>query len=312
MLAPPATFFPADLTGVPVVVTGDADGDLNALVNVCRHRGAVVCEAPGERSTLQCPYHAWTYDLAGNLINAPRSDREPNFDPGSHALTPLPIGTWGPFIFVAATSSVPPLAETLAELPDLVARAGIDVEALQFWDRSESQLEANWKVVVENFLECYHCRVAHPGFNKVVATGADDYGLATARTFSTQYGPVRDDWSGRFDPRGPVERSQFHRLFPNVAINILPGFANLSIGPISPRGPGRTHRFLDYFFGSDVTDEWIKDMVEFDNQVGSEDVALVESVQRGMEAGTHDGGTLFLDSEELIAHFQAWVGERLS
>ena len=97
----------------------------------------------------------------------------------------------------------------------------------------------------------------------------------------------------------------------NTAINIMPGHPNLSIGPVVPTGPGTTHRFLDYFVGPDVDAAWIEDFRAFDDQVGREDLALVESVQRGMDAGIHDHGTLFLDSEQLIAHFASYVRSAL-
>ena len=110
-----------------------------------------------------------------------------------------------------------------------------------------------------------------------------------------------------FDPRGPITRGQFHLLFPNTAINIMPGHPNISIGPITPTAPGTTHRFLDYFFGEDVSPEWIDDMLAFDARVGAEDLVLVQSVQRGMEAAPGRHGTLFIDSEKLIVHFNDYV-----
>ena len=121
---------------------------------------------------------------------------------------------------------------------------------LRFLERSTSEVEANWKVCCENYLECYHCQVAHPGFSKVVDVSVDAYLLEQSPTFSTQYGPVREAWRGEFDPRGPVARGQFHFLWPNVTINIMPGQPNLSIGPVVPAGPERTSRFLDYFVGA--------------------------------------------------------------
>ena len=137
----------------------------------------------------------------------------------------------------------------------------------------------------ENYLECYHCQVAHPGFSKVVDVSVDAYVLEQSRTFSTQYGPVRESVAGRLRPAGPIERGQFHFLWPNLTINIMPGHPNLSIGPIVPTGPERTPRFLDYFVGPDVDQAWIDDMLEFDAQVGAEDTVLVERVQKGLRGG---------------------------
>ncbi len=305
-----AAALPIDVNGVPVVVTRDSADTFHALVNVCRHRGSIVCPSAAAGETLQCPYHAWTYDLDGSLRNAPRSDREPDFDPSTHALSPIGLGRWGPFLFVAVEPDAS-FEEWIGDVPERVAEV-VDVDALRFWRRTESDYRGNWKVCVENFLECYHCRVAHPAFSRVIDTGPDDYRLITSPTGSTQYGPVRPGWTGTFDPSGPVGRGQFHVIHPATAINIMPGRQNLSIGPVIPTSPGTTHRFLDYFFGPDADDGWIESMLAFDDQVGAEDLPLVESVHRGMEAATHDHGTLFLDSERLVAHFGEWIRTRIA
>ena len=131
-----------------------------------------------------------------------------------------------------------PLAETLGDLPALVAAAGVDVNSLRFRERAiGAEYAANWKVCSENFLECYHCQVAHPGFSKVVDVSADAYVLEEGGMYSTQYGPVRETWKGDFDPRGPVERGRFHFLWPNLTLNITLGPPNVSIGSIVPTGP---------------------------------------------------------------------------
>jgi hypothetical protein len=139
----------------------------------------------------------------------------------------------------------------------------------------------------------------------------DAYLLEQSPTFSTQYGPVREAWKGDFDPRGPVERGQFHFLWPNITINIMPGRPNLSIGPVVPLAAERTGRFLDYFVGRGVDDAWIADLLEFDDQVGAEDTVLVERVQKGVRGGVGLHGRLLLESEHLIAHFQAQVVDAL-
>ncbi|HSO02158.1 MAG TPA: aromatic ring-hydroxylating dioxygenase subunit alpha [Gaiellaceae bacterium] len=311
-VAEPGAFFTCDLGGVPVVVVRGKDGELRAFFNICRHRGSLVCEGEGRRETLQCPYHAWTYDLDGSLRAAPRSDREPGFDKDGLGLVPISVGAWGPFVFVNPDGDAAPLEDTLGDLPALVAGAGLDVDALRFLKRSTSEYEANWKVCSENFLECYHCQVAHPGFSKVVDVSVDAYVLEASPTFSTQYGPVRESWRGDFDPRGPIARGQFHFLWPNVTINLMPGHPNLSIGPIVPAGPERTTRFLDYFVGPDVEQAWIDDMLEFDDQVGREDTVLVERVQKGLRGGGIEHGQLLPESEQLIAHFQGLLLDALA
>ena len=297
MVSETGDFFAAQAGRVPVVVVRAEDGETRAFVNVCRHRGSTVVEGAGNRKTLQCPYHAWTYGLDGRLRAAPRAD----FDLGGVELEPVRLDRWGPFLFVNVDAEAEPLATWLGPVPAQVAELGLDVEGLRFHHRSEWSVAANWKVVAENFLECYHCAVAHPGFSKVVDVSADAYRLEVGRLHSTQIGPARDG----------ARRSQFHFVWPNTGVNVFPGEPNLSIGPLLPAAPGRTDRFLDYFFGPAVDEAWIGELLELDDEVGREDTALVERVQVGVGSGALSEGRLLGEAEKLVAHFQALVRDAL-
>jgi choline monooxygenase len=299
-IAEPKSFLTCQAGDLPVVVVCDEDSDLRAFVNVCRHRGSIVMDGHGRRATLQCSYHAWTYGLDGTLKAAPRADREPDFDPSGLSLLPVSVETWGPFVFVHPDAAAPALADTLGRLPELVP----DLETLRFHHRSEYELAANWKIACENFLECYHCPVAHPGFSAVVDVDPDAYVLEANGTFWSQYARLRDDEAA---PGG-----QFHLLFPNVKLNVYPGPLNLSIGPVLPAGPERAIGYLDYFFPADADEAWIEELVAFDDQVGREDTKLVESVQRGVRSGAIDHGRLLPESEQLVALFQRRVAEVLA
>jgi choline monooxygenase len=301
-----AGYFASRVGDIPVVITRDRDAVVRAFLNVCRHRGSVVAAGQAERGTLQCPYHAWTYGLDGSLLAAPRADREGELDMAELSLRQVHVDTWGPFVFANPDLDASPLVETLGPLPGLVAEAGVDVEALEFRHRDESAVDANWKLVCENFLECYHCAVAHPGFSAVVDVSPDSYRLEAGESFSSQFGPLRENGHG-FASDGEISRSQFHFIWPNTAINIFPGRTNLSIGPFLPAGPKRTERFLDYFFGPGVDDGWVDELLAFDAQVGREDRALVENVQRGVGVGMIEGGRLLPESEQLIVDFQQRV-----
>ena len=301
----------AQAGAIPVLVTRDEAGELHGLLNVCRHRGSIVVDEPGNRKSLQCPYHAWTYGLDGALRAAPRAEREGGIDLAALSLVRLALGRWGPFLFVNPEPGASPLAELLGELPELVASAGIDVDRLRFHHRGAAELAANWKLVCENFLECYHCPVAHPGFSALVDVSPEAYGLEQGRWHSSQLGSVRQNGRG-LDVDGNVEHGQFHFLWPNLVLNIYPGRANLSLGPIAPLAPERTGRFLDYFFGEEVEQRWIDELLAFDEQVGREDAALVERAQRGVRAGVVEHGALLPQSERLIVHFQALMAEALA
>jgi choline monooxygenase len=300
-VADPGSFLATDAGGVPILVTRDRAGELRAFLNVCRHRGAVLTDGCGRRGTIQCHYHAWTYDLDGSLRNAPRSDREAGFEKEEWSLLPASVDTWGPFLFVNPDPDAVPLAEHLGELPGILAR-DLDLDGVVFHSRVEFGSNANWKVVVENFLECYHCPTAHPGFSEEVDVHPDRYLLEAHPTFSAQFATAKRTG----------ERGQFHLLYPNTGINVFPGPPNLSIGPVVPAGPNRTERYLDYFFAPDVDEEWRREFFAFDDQVGREDTVLVESVHRGMASGVLEHGRLLLNSEPLLAAFQSWVADRLA
>ena len=115
-VAEPGSFLATDAGGIPILVTRDGDGALRAFLNVCRHRGAVLTEGCGTRTTIQCHYHAWTYGLDGSLRGAPRSDREPSFDATELSLVPASVDTWGPFLFVNPDPDAVPLADHLVRL----------------------------------------------------------------------------------------------------------------------------------------------------------------------------------------------------
>ena len=158
----PGSMFPTQVGGLPVVVVLDSGGELRAFLNVCRHRGTVLVNEPQTRGTIQCPYHAWTYGLDGTLRGAPRSKEEPDFDAACLGLVPVQAGTWGPFVFVNPDMEAPPLDAALGNLPEVVAENGLDVDSLRFHHRVGYEIQANWKIAIENYLECYHCQLNHP------------------------------------------------------------------------------------------------------------------------------------------------------
>jgi nitrite reductase/ring-hydroxylating ferredoxin subunit len=295
-------FFTARAGRIPIVVARGEDDETRAFLNVCRHRGSTVAEGNGNRLTLQCPYHAWTYSLDGTLRAAPRAD----FDLAELPLVQVRLENWGPFLFVNADNAAEPLLEMLGELPAQVAELGLDVDTMRFHHRAEWSVDANWKIVSENFLECYHCSVAHPGFTALVDVSPDAYRLEEQRWFSSQFGPVREVSDD------PIARSQFHFVWPNTGINVFPGQPNLSIGPILPAAPGRTDRVLDYFFAPETDAAWIAELLELDDQIGREDAALVVRVQDGVGSRALDEGRLLGKSERLVAHFQELVREFLA
>ncbi len=180
--------------------------------------------------------------------------------------------------------------------------ATIDIDAIEFHSRVEFGANANWKIVVENFLECYHCPTAHPSFSEEVDVHPDRYLLEAHPTFAAQFAEAKQTG----------ERGQFHLLFPNTGLNVFPGPANLSIGPIAPAGPGRTERYLDYFFAPGLGCGVAR---ASSSRSTTRSAARTRcSSSRCIAAwppGWSSQGRLLLNAEPLLAAFQRWVGTQL-
>ena len=129
----------------------------------------------------------------GALRSAPRAEREEAFDSAALSLVPVSVDAWGPFVFVNPDPSAAPLVESLGALPRLLGEGGIDLDGLRFHSRAKSdEYAANWKICAENFLECYHCAVAHPSLAKTLDVSEDAYVLEHDGALASQFGPPRD------------------------------------------------------------------------------------------------------------------------
>jgi phenylpropionate dioxygenase-like ring-hydroxylating dioxygenase large terminal subunit len=302
------SYFTSSVGDIPIILVRAPDGP-QGLVNVCRHRRHEVVEGAGHRQTLQCPYHAWTYELDGRLRTAPRSEREVDFCKDDYPLLPVQVATWGPWIFANPDKTAAPFVEVLGELPRIIAECGIDLAGLRVRGRTEWSRDVNWKIMLENFLECYHCPVQHPSFSAIIDVRPDTYALEEHAWFSSQRGSVRERTSVEpqaraYDAEGEVHQAQYHFLWPNLTLSINPGQPNLSLDVWIPSAPGRTQGFSEHYFGPDVSDAWADEMIAFNAQVGDEDDRLTSSVQRGIRCGVPDQGRFLPASEHLCIHFQ--------
>ena len=233
-----ARFFTAACGDVPVLVVRDRDGELRGFVNVCRHRGAVLLEGCGTRQTIQCHYHAWTYELDGSLRAAPRSEREADFDPTSLSLVPVAVDTWGPFVFVNPDAGAAPLARHARRRCRSCSRA------TSTWTRSSSTRARTRRSPRTGRSSSRTSSSATTARPRTPASARSSTSIPTA----TRSSRIRPSPRSSARPRAGGESGQFHLIWPNTAINVFPGPPNLSIGPIAPDGPERTTRFLDYFF----------------------------------------------------------------
>ncbi len=308
-VASPGDFFTCRLGEVPVVVVRDVEGQLRAFVNVCRHRGSeLVLDTSGNRKTLQCHYHAWTYNLDGSLRAAPGTKDEPGFCKEEFSLFPLPLETWGPFIFVNPDRQATPLAQMLGRLPQMVEATGLPLHAIRKRVRRTYEIAANWKVVVDNYLECYHCPIAHPAFSQLIEL--DQYQVREYEYFSTQGGPVKASASSQdnlYDTSDGVRAGFYAFLWPNFTLNIYPGPGNVSLNLFVPVDVNRTLAIYEYCFVDAVGQEEEQAFIKFIDQVQEEDIVLCESVQRGLRSGYFDQGRLILTRENGLRHFQKLV-----
>ena len=156
-----------------LLLTRDRDGELHVFANACRHRGheLLPCDGATTRGVIQCPYHAWSYELDGRLRLAPRFEAT-NFEASTIALLPMRHEVWGGWLFVNVSGDAPALAEHLGALPEQLANW--ECERLVVGATHSYELAANWKIAVENYNECYHCPLIHPELARVSPPDSGD------------------------------------------------------------------------------------------------------------------------------------------
>jgi nitrite reductase/ring-hydroxylating ferredoxin subunit len=165
---------PCEIGGVPIVLVRNEDGLIRGYENICRHRAYPVVQDAGNRRTLQCHYHGWTYDLAGSLRSAPRANGPLGFDVADLRLPRVQVHAWGPMVWVNPTLDAPSFGEWTAgadgaeSLKDRLVRQGCDVDLYVPVTERVWNIPANWKVFQDNTIECYHCPTTHPEFSRAI------------------------------------------------------------------------------------------------------------------------------------------------
>lgn len=192
-LRTPGSYVADEIAGMPIVAIRDQDDELQAFYNVCKHRAHHLLEGEGTTQNIVCPYHAWSYDLTGQLTSARHTKDLVDFDIGSVCLDSVQIEEFGGFIYVNLDPTAAPLAEQSGDLGAEIAHWAPDVAELTHAHRLTYDINSNWKNVVDNFLECYHCHVAHKDFVSLV--DMDTYKVTTHGIYSShmaEAGPVRE------------------------------------------------------------------------------------------------------------------------
>ena len=182
-IAKAGDYFVQEVAGESLIIARDQKGEVRAFYNVCRHRGTRLCEEKvGHSSTIQCPYHAWTYALDGRLVGAPHMDGTavPGFDKADYSLHAVSLALWEGFIFVNLAIEPAPLEKWFAPLAGKFSHWNLP--KLRSAKRIEYDVRANWKLIFENYSECYHCPGVHPMLSKVSPYDSAENDLTKGRS----------------------------------------------------------------------------------------------------------------------------------
>ncbi|HEV7922688.1 MAG TPA: SRPBCC family protein [Thermoanaerobaculia bacterium] len=298
----PGQFFTATVAEEPLLIVRGQDGELRALSNVCRHRAGPVAKGEGKRPVLQCGYHGWTYSLDGRLLGTPEFDGVQCFDRAAFALPKFRVEVWNDLVFVNLDALGPSLRDWLGEIiPDMERhdRTGFRLAARKEW-----QLDCNWKVYVDNYLEGYHIPIVHPGLFREL--DYPRYRTETKRFHSLQHAPVKR--ADRIRLMEGADDVRYFWVFPNLMLNVYPD--NFSTNLILPLGPHRTLTLFEWYFREPETSP-VAETVSFSDEIQREDIEICEAVQCGLQSQTYDRGRYSPARENGVHHFHCLYQEFL-
>jgi Rieske 2Fe-2S family protein len=331
-LAGAGAFRVLDVAGESILLVRNRDGRLRAFYNVCRHRGSRLCRpvtagAPAHAplggglaaGRITCPYHQWTYDLDGRLIAAPWLSGEPGFDKAHFSLYPVGVECWGGFIFVNLTpASAAPLAQQLGPIPARIAR--YDMAELRIGYSIGYEVAANWKIVCENYNECYHCGGVHPELCAIVPAFRERGGAnldwergiphrAGAYTFTASGTTRRRAFPGLSEEERVRHKGEL--VYPNLFLSLACDHAAVFI--LEPRAATHTAITCHFLFESceiGKRDFDHRDASEFWDLVNRQDWAICEAVQQGISTRVHERG-YYAPMEDFSLDIRRYVLERI-
>ncbi|WP_230486724.1 aromatic ring-hydroxylating oxygenase subunit alpha [Nocardioides anomalus] len=313
-LATPKRMVAVDVAGESLVVTSDEAGALHAAYNVCRHRGAQLC-APGsparDAGAIRCPYHSWTYALDGSLLKSPHADVP---DPAAFALHAVGVEVWAGFVFLhLAPSSARALTEQVAHPAEALANYGIG--ELVTGRVLRYDVAANYKVLLENYNECYHCGPVHPELSRLVpsfAGGGSDLDWENgiphregAWTFTTSGTTTRAPLPGLDEHERTRHKGDL--AYPNLMLSASADHVAAFV--LHPRAADRTEVVCSLLFAREaVADPAFdpSDAAELWDLVNRQDWAICESVQRGMSSRAYTHGW-FAPMEDDSLDIRRWL-----
>ena len=316
------SYFTVTLAGQPLIILRDRAGTLRAFFNVCPHRGAPLALESGQCHKLTCLYHAWTFDLEGNLRGAPEMDAAAGFELADHRLQSVKVDTWGSFIFVNLDPDSQPLEAQLSDLPQKFERyrlnEWIELHRADYW------VDANWKLFYENTTESYHEPNVHqsvPKFYTGIRSEAKDY-------YYSQFTPhtgLDQEALSELMSNLPLEESVSQGLseselnsisvlclFPNFSWVLGAGFGTTYL--IDPQGPARTHVQISWIAPAEVAKslETVEPLVQSFETILQEDLNLLPHIQKGVMSSGYRQGRLSPMREMGIHLFQQRVMQYLT
>ncbi|WHM39770.1 aromatic ring-hydroxylating dioxygenase subunit alpha [Streptomyces sp. BPTC-684] len=306
-----------------VLVVRTREGALRAFLNVCRHRGARVCaeESGTVRRTLQCPYHAWTYDLEGRLVAAPNLARMPDVDREERGLLRVALREWLGYAWVCLAEEPPSFEDTVVgaateRLGDPAAVERYRAAELALGRRISYDVGANWKLIVENFMECYHCATIHPELTHVLpefAKGfAAQYYVGHGAEFARGAEGFTVDGGAGFGRLAGLADAQDRRYYaitvkPQVFVNLVPD--HVIVHRMFPLAVDRTVVECDWLYAPEVVASGadVSRSVELFHRVNVQDFEACERTQPAMDSRAYRRGGVLVPSEHHIRAFHEWV-----
>lgn len=298
-LPKPGNYFVQEVAGESLIIVRDKQGDIHGFYNVCRHRGTRICEeAEGSCSVLQCPYHAWTYALDGRLLGAPSMEAVPGFTPADFSLHRVSLELWEGLIFVSLADAPLPLAEFFAPLAGKFSHWNLST--LRSARRITYDVAANWKLIFENYSECYHCSLVHPALSRLSPADSAENDLVEGPFLGGFMAIAKGEsltMSGKACaiPVGDIADSDharvfYYSIFPNLLLSLHPDYVMTHL--IWPLSPGRSLIHCDWFFhpaaaGANYNPE---DAIAFWDMTNRQDWHVCELSQRGISSRAYEPG----------------------
>ncbi len=318
-LSEPGCFLTVKIHEQNVFVARTRQGDLKAFYNVCPHRGHELVSGTGRKNVITCPYHAWAFDFDGTLKSARNTETVKGFDKSQFSLKEVRVEVFCGLVLVNLDADAISFAEQMGDLESEIRHYVPTVDDLQFAQRDTYEVKANWKVLVDNFLECYHCHPAHKDFVDLV--DMDTYRTITSKFYSSQCAGNPKSLTNRayaFEP-GDVDFGYAGwYVWPNFTIWAYPGEANLSVLQMNPTAPETCVEFQDWFVKEGQVTDQLRDAINYQIDVlQPEDIGLCESVQKGLKSSGYNQGRFVVDagktelSEHAVHHFQNLVAQAL-